>query len=83
VRGLGLMIGVEFTSDSLAGEFLMELMQHKVVANLPASYPRVIRFTPSAFLETGDVDWLVTAVAESARALGERYPAQTPLMATA
>lgn len=71
VRGQGLMIGVEFHEAGMAGEMLMELFNHGVVANHSMNGSSVARFTPPALLSTSDVDFLLTAFDHATRDLVE------------
>jgi putrescine aminotransferase len=71
VRGQGLMIGVEFHEAGMAGEMLMELFNHGVVANHSMTGSSVARFTPPAVLSTGDVDFLLAAFDRATRDLVE------------
>jgi ornithine--oxo-acid transaminase len=67
VRGLGLLIGIEFTEDGLAGELLLELMATGVIANHSLNAANVLRLTPPAVLTDQDVDFLLAAVESAAR----------------
>jgi putrescine aminotransferase len=69
VRGQGLMIGVEFVDAGMAGEMLMELFEHGVVANHSMNGSAVIRFTPPAILTDGDVNYLLDSFDQATRAL--------------
>jgi putrescine aminotransferase len=75
VRGVGLLIGIECTGAGLAGELLIELVQHRVIANHSLNSSTVVRLTPPAVITPDEVDHLVEAVAAALRALGRRYPA--------
>jgi putrescine aminotransferase len=61
VRGRGLMIGVEFARDDLAGEFIIELLRERVIACHSLNASPVVRFTPPATLSEGEMDWLLEA----------------------
>ncbi|MFC4031600.1 aspartate aminotransferase family protein [Streptomyces polygonati] len=69
VRGQGLMIGIEFIEAGLAGELLIELFNHGVVANHSMNQSAVMRFTPPAILTDSDVEFLMTAFDLATRAL--------------
>ena len=71
VRGQGLMIGVEFRETGMAGEMLMELFNHGVVANHSMNGSSVVRFTPPAILTPSDVDFLLSAFDRATRDLVE------------
>jgi len=59
VRGRGLLIGLELVEAGLAGELLIELFNHGVVANHSMNGSSVVRFTPPAILTDRDVDFLL------------------------
>jgi putrescine aminotransferase len=61
VRGRGLLIGVELVEAGLAGELLIELFNHGVVANHSMNGSAVVRFTPPAVLTDADVNFLLDA----------------------
>jgi putrescine aminotransferase len=69
VRGLGLLIGIEFSVEGLAGELLLELMAAGVIANHSLNSASVLRLTPPAILDHEDVDFLLTAMDQAARGL--------------
>ncbi len=81
VRGRGLLIGVELVEAGLAGELLIELFNHGVVANHSMTGSSVVRFTPPAILTDRDVDVLLTAFDQATRALVTGFatmPVRTP-----
>lgn len=61
VRGRGLLIGVELVEAGLAGELLIELFNHGVVANHSMNGNTVVRFTPPAVVTDSDVNFLLEA----------------------
>ncbi|WP_435303759.1 aspartate aminotransferase family protein [Streptomyces lavendulae] len=69
VRGRGLLIGVELTEAGLAGELLIELFNHGVVANHSMNGSSVVRFTPPAVLTDGEADVLLDSFDHATRAL--------------
>ncbi|HEX5116763.1 MAG TPA: aminotransferase class III-fold pyridoxal phosphate-dependent enzyme [Pseudonocardiaceae bacterium] len=71
VRGQGLMIGIEFRETGMAGEMLMELFNHGVVANHSMNGSSVARFTPPAILTDGDVNFLLESFESACRDLVE------------
>ncbi|HLF78585.1 MAG TPA: aminotransferase class III-fold pyridoxal phosphate-dependent enzyme [Dehalococcoidia bacterium] len=73
VRGVGLLIGVEFTEDHIAADFILELMQRKVVLSNSLNSSRVARLTPPALLTESDLEWLYKAVRGAAASLSKRY----------
>jgi putrescine aminotransferase len=74
VRGRGLLWGLEFTGPGLAGEMLLELIARHVVVNHSLNAHAVLRLTPPAVLTDGDLEHLELALADSLRAVAERYP---------
>jgi putrescine aminotransferase len=69
VRGLGLLIGIEFETEDLGGEFILELLRHRVVVSTSLNAGRVVRLTPPAILTTAERRWLLDAVEAAAQAL--------------
>jgi putrescine aminotransferase len=69
VRGQGLMIGIEMVEAGLAGELLIELFNHGVVANHSMNGSAVARFTPPAILTDTEVDFLLDAFDRATRDL--------------
>ncbi|MGR8012181.1 aspartate aminotransferase family protein [Streptomyces hypolithicus] len=61
VRGRGLLIGVELAEPGLAGELLIELFNHGVVANHSMNGNSVVRFTPPATLTPLEVEFLLNS----------------------
>lgn len=62
VRGLGLMIGIEFVSEPMAGDFVLRLLQQKVVVSHSLNANRVVRLTPPAILADAECERLFQAV---------------------
>jgi putrescine aminotransferase len=73
VRGVGLLIGIEFTDPALAGELLIELVQHRVIANHSLNSHSVLRLTPPAILTETEVQILFSALSQAARATAAHY----------
>jgi putrescine aminotransferase len=73
VRGVGLLIGIEFAAPGPAGDLLIELVNQGVVANHSLNSHLTLRLTPPAILSRSDVDYLLTATALAARATAARY----------
>jgi putrescine aminotransferase len=72
VRGVGLLIGIEFADEGLTGEFLFELLERRVLVSNSLNSNRVLRLTPPAVMSDSELDWLVSAVEESADAVAQR-----------
>jgi putrescine aminotransferase len=73
VRGTGLLIGIEFHTASLAGDFMLELLQRRVIVSHSLNAHRVMRLTPPAVLTEVECDWLLGAIEEAACELKQRY----------
>ncbi|MFE7034388.1 aspartate aminotransferase family protein [Streptomyces sp. NPDC057621] len=73
VRGRGLLLGVEFAEPGPAGDLLIELIEHGVVANHSLNSHLVLRLTPPAVLTRGDLDFLYEALDRACRAQSARY----------
>jgi putrescine aminotransferase len=69
VRGQGLLIGVELVEAGLAGELLIELFNHGVVANHSMNGSSVVRFTPPATLTDREVNHLLDSLDKATRDL--------------
>ena len=81
VRGVGLLIGIEFIEAGLAGEMLIELFNHGVVANHSMNGSSVVRFTPPATLSDSDVEFLLASFDRATRDLiahSARMPEESP-----
>lgn len=78
VRGCGILIGIEFQAEFLAGDFMIEMLKKNVVVSYSLNAHRVVRLTPSAFLSDTDVTWLMTAAEESIAILDDRYANVVP-----
>jgi len=72
VRGMGLLIGVEFPAEQLAGELMLELLERGVIVNHSLNAHKVIRLTPPAVLDGTGIDWLLDAFAGAAKAVHRR-----------
>jgi len=73
VRGVGLMIGVEFREDEVGELTIAQMMKRGVAAAYTLNNPRVIRFEPPLIIESAQVDQAIevfeAAVAETATML--------------
>jgi putrescine aminotransferase len=72
VRGIGLLIAIEWMADYHALDFLIEMFDRRVILNHSMNAPRVARLTPPAILSEEDVDTIEAAVRASAEALVTR-----------
>jgi putrescine aminotransferase len=65
VRGMGLMIGVEFAVKDVAELTINGMARRGVIAAYTLNNPNVIRFEPPAVISESQVDHAVTAFSES------------------
>ena len=72
VRGLGLLIGIEWKADYLALDFLIEMFDRGVIVAHSMNAPKVARLTPPAILSEEDVGAIEVAVRGSGEALARR-----------
>jgi putrescine aminotransferase len=67
VRGLGLMIGVEFYVKDIAELTINLMAQHGIIAAYTLNNPKVIRFEPPLVVSEAQVEAAVTAFSNSVR----------------
>lgn len=72
VRGLGLLLGIEFRQPAIAGELLLELLGQNVIANHSLNASSVLRLTPPAVLSESEFDFLLSALDNACRTTAER-----------
>ena len=72
VRGVGLLIAIEWEADYLALDFLIEMLDRHVILVHSMNAPRVTRLTPPAILSDEDLDALDAALRASGAALAAR-----------
>jgi putrescine aminotransferase len=73
VRGVGLLLAVEFKADHFAGDFVFELLSRHVIVSTSLNTNRVVRLHPSITISESDLVWLHDAVQESAAAVSKRF----------
>ena len=78
IRGVGLLIGIEFHSPHLAGDFMAELVRRRVIVSHSLNTNHVVRLTPPVSLEDEHIDWLTWAMDESATVVAQRYGSLAP-----
>jgi len=67
VRGEGLLIGVDFITPDAATEFLIGLLDARVIPSYSLNSSNVLRLTPPAILDAADLEWLARALASAAQ----------------
>ena len=65
VRGIGLLMGIEFHEEHYAGDFMMLMMKRKVIVCHSLNQHKVVRLTPPATLSEAEIEWLVQAIKET------------------
>ncbi|MBV9161652.1 MAG: aspartate aminotransferase family protein [Pseudonocardiales bacterium] len=70
VRGQGLLVGIDFVSAEAATEFMLGLLERRVLPSYSLNSHHVLRLTPPAVLDSADLDWLAAALTATARDLG-------------
>ena len=75
MRGQGLLIGVDFVSADAATEFLIGLLDSRVISSYSLNAGHVLRLTPPAILDQADLDWLGRALTAAARHVSRVVPA--------
>jgi putrescine aminotransferase len=78
VRGVGLLIGIDFKQQHYAADFTYELLNRRVILSNSLNSFCVARITPSALLTKDEAQWLLDAVREAAVALNRRYSNNLP-----
>lgn len=66
IRGDGLMIGIEFESADTASEFMLGMLERRVIPSYSLNSSTVLRLTPSALLDGADIDALASALQHAA-----------------
>jgi putrescine aminotransferase len=74
-RGEGLLIGVDFISADAATEFLIGLLEERVIPSYSLNSSNVLRLTPPAILDTADLAWLGRALTSAAKHVSRAIPA--------
>lgn len=59
IRGAGTLLGLEFADAGLAGEFLLDMLDARVLVNHSLNASPVLRLTPPATLAPLDEAWLL------------------------
>jgi putrescine aminotransferase len=73
VRGRGLLVGLEFVSADIATEFMLGLLERRVIPSYSLNSHHVLRLTPPALLDGADLEWLATALQGAAADVGRAH----------
>ena len=74
VRGMGLLIGIEFSSAELAGELVLESLERGLILNHSLNAQRVVRLTPPAILSDAEVGQILDILTQAVTALARHHP---------
>lgn len=74
VRGVGLLIALDFRDPLFAADMFSALVENNVIANLSLNSNNVIRLTPPAVMSDYDVDFLLERIGRAARLVAQRNP---------
>lgn len=69
VRGQGLLVGIDFVSAEAATEFMLGLLEQRVIPSYSLNSHHVLRLTPPAVLDPADLDWLAAALTAASHSL--------------
>jgi len=69
LRGVGLMLGLEFVSEAVAGDFVLRLLQEKVVVSHSLNAHRVVRLTTPCIFSDVECEVLMRAVDRASSSL--------------
>lgn len=65
VRGIGLMVGLEFCQDKFGGSVIFEMVKRQVIAVYTLNQPKVLRFEPALNVEAEEIETVLSALRES------------------
>lgn len=71
VRGRGLMIGVEFALDDIAGLAVAGLAGRSVLSAYTLNNPTVVRFEPPLIISDAEIEWAASAFDEAVASTAE------------
>ncbi|MFP4498850.1 MAG: aspartate aminotransferase family protein [Vulcanimicrobiota bacterium] len=73
VRGMGLMIGVEFTGEKFGGSVIMEMSKRKVIGVYTLNKPKVMRFEPPLIVTEEQIDLCIDVFEEALEETRKRF----------
>lgn len=74
VRGVGLLIGIDFADPALVGDLVVELITNRVLVNLSLNSEHVLRLTPPAVMSDSDVRFLLDGLERAIATTALRNP---------
>ena len=72
VRSIGLLTAIEWDADYLALDFLIEMLDRRVILSHSTNAPRVTRLTPPAVISEADISNVEATMRASAKAMAAR-----------
>jgi putrescine aminotransferase len=73
VRGLGLMIGVEFYDEAYAGMLISELVRARILAVYTLNQPSVIRLEPALNISSEQVEMFLSCFQSACDAISRKF----------
>ncbi len=67
VRGMGLLIGLEFAEDAIGYRVAKELFKHRILVSGTLNNARVVRLEPPAIITEDEIGFVLAALEESLR----------------
>ena len=78
IRGVGLLIGIEFPEASFTRQFVAQAIARGVIVNWTLNADRVVRIAPPLTISEEEIDFAVTAMTQASNAAlelsGRRLP---------
>jgi acetylornithine/succinyldiaminopimelate/putrescine aminotransferase len=65
IRGIGLLIGIEFAKASMARRFVAETLARGVIVNWTLNADRVVRLAPPLIIAEDEIEFAVSAMGEA------------------
>ena len=69
IRGIGLLIGIEFAEAAMARRFVAETLRRGVVVNWTLNADRVVRLAPPLIIAEDEIDFAVSAMDDALTAI--------------
>ena len=65
IRGIGLLVGIEFAETSITREFVTQVLSRGVIVNWTLNADRVVRLAPPLIIAEDEVDFAIIAMKEA------------------
>lgn len=73
VRGAGLLLGIEFSAEHHAAQFMLEMMERRILIAHSLFGHRVARLTPPATLTGSEIERILESAEQSLRVLADKH----------